>query len=98
MFCEDGDFLELTATIPIWDLHSMIFEELESRLVDQYGRLIEKPMSNPRQLLHVQTDCDLVEPFHRQINVTMRKRPGKWNSELLACVWGIGNETAERTL
>ena len=36
---DDGDYLELMANTPEWDPHSKVFEELESCLVERFGRL-----------------------------------------------------------
>ena len=82
---DDGDYLELIANTPEWDLHSKVFEELKSCLVNRFGRLIEYPQINLRQVLKLQTDRDYNDLFLWSIYVmTTSPHPGKWNSELLA--------------
>ena len=81
---DDGDYLELTANTPEWDLHSKVFEELESHLVDRFGRLNKCPQITPRQVLKLQTDRDYDDLFQRSVYMmTPSPCPGKWNSELL---------------
>jgi hypothetical protein len=99
MYKIEGEYLELTAETPSWDPNSMMFSQLESRLVDQYGELVDRPVGHPRQLFMMTTDDHLHDPFRQlRISATTTKRPGAWNSEFLAHNWGIGIETAERTL
>ena len=72
---DDGDYLELMANTPEWDPHSKVFEELESCLVDRFGRLIERPW--------IKTGVEA--PFQLSVYVmTTSPHPGKWNLELLA--------------
>jgi hypothetical protein len=92
----NGDCLELTAESPIWDPHSSMFNDLEMRLVYRYGELKD----NPGQLFTLATETLLHEPFMklRISATTTSKRPGNWNTELLARNWSIRREAAERTL
>jgi hypothetical protein len=41
MYKVEGEYLELTAETPSWDPNSLMFSQLESRLVDQYGELVD---------------------------------------------------------
>jgi hypothetical protein len=63
----EGEYLELTAETPpsSWDPNSLMFTQLESRLVDQYGELVEQPVGHPRQLFMLTTDERLHDPFRR---------------------------------
>lgn len=98
-FKVEGDYVELTADTPTWDPNSMIFNDLETRLVNEYGEIVERPAAHPRQLFMVATDASLHEPFRKlKVFATVTKRPGAWNAEFLAQNWGIGTEAAERTL
>ena len=82
-----------------WDPQSTRFRDLESQLVDRYGELREGVTSDVRNLFATVTDRDLYEPFRKlKIYATTTKHPGAWNSQFLASKWGIGVETAERTL
>jgi hypothetical protein len=96
----DGDYPELTAESPIWDPHSTMFNDLEMRLVNRYDELEDNPGTHPRQLFALATETLLHEPFMKLgiSATTTSKRPGNWNAEFLARVWGIGREAAERTL
>jgi hypothetical protein len=100
MYKIEGEYLELTAETPSsWDPNSLMFTQLESRLVDQYGKLVERLVGHPRQLFMLTTDECLHDPFRQlRISATTTKHPGAWNSEFLAHNWGIGIEAAERTL
>ena len=82
---DDGDYLELMADTPEWDLHSKVLKELKSHLVNRFGRLLECLQINPRQVLKLQTDRDYDDPFQRSVYMmTTSPHPGKWKSELLA--------------
>ena len=94
-----GDYLELTSDAEEWEPNSSKFEELESWLVDRYGKLKESVTSKVRQLFLMVTNRVFYEPFqHLQIYATLTKRPGTWNSQFLASKWGIGVDAAEQTL
>jgi hypothetical protein len=92
MYKIEGEYLELTAETPSWDPNSLMFSQLESRLVDQYGELVDRLVGHPRQLFMMTTDDHLQHnPFRQlRISATTTKRPGAWNSEFLAHNWGIG--------
>jgi hypothetical protein len=95
----NGDYLELTSDSPEWDPHSSMFNELERTLMDRYGELMDQPRTHPRQLFvtNLESHCD--DPFRKfKMAVTVSKRLGPWNAELIANIWGIGVETAKRTL
>jgi hypothetical protein len=96
----NGDYLELTAESPVWDPHSTIFQDLEMRLVDRYGEVEDNRGIHPRQLFTLSTETSLDDPFMklRVAPTTTTKRPGNWNAEFLARNWGIGRDSAERTL
>jgi hypothetical protein len=99
MYKIEGEYLELTAETPSWDPNSLMFSQLESRLVDQYGELVERLVGHPRQLFMLTTDDHLHDPFRQlRISATTTKCPGARNSEFLAHNWRIGIEAAERTL
>jgi Reverse transcriptase (RNA-dependent DNA polymerase) len=98
-YSDNGDYIELTAESPEWDPHSLQFADLESRMTDRYGEIVERTLRNPQQLFTMVTDCHYEYPFVRRMYATTTsRRPGPYNAELLSSIWGIGRETAERTL
>jgi hypothetical protein len=67
--------------------------------MDRYGEVVERPRSHPRQLFVTNLESHYDNPFRKfTVAATISKRPGPWNAALLAKNWGIGVETAEKTL
>ena len=104
----NGPFFEMTGEFPEWDLHTDLFQILESHLIDSNGENITRPLYNTNQLFSMLTADQLVDPFHKlcpTVNIPhatavacSQVTSHRDNAALLASTWRIGLPAAHRTL
>jgi len=109
--CPEDHRIELTYESPEWDPSTTRFEEQEARMVDSSGALIEqelKPRAHQIAAFHqldheVLDDSLLYDALMMRCDATLasvqtQQREWQVGPTSLAQTWGIGLQTAKRTL